>query len=269
MTAITWLFVPGSRPDRFAKAMAAGADRVIFDWEDAVAPEDKGAARDAVADFLRSTRPARAHVRVNGLDTEHAAADTAALVALCGVSALTGVVVAKAEDPVALRALAVALGPGVEITALIESAIGIQRAHDIASVVSVTRLALGGLDLAVDLDAAAGSAVMNHAMASVVVASRAAECEAPIASPPTEIHDTAAVATAARLARANGFGGQLCIHPAQLAAVTDAFAPTDEEREWARRVLVSSGAAAQVDGHMVDKPVRDRAARILSRVRSA
>lgn len=265
MSSLTWLFVPGSRPDRFDKALSAGADRIILDWEDAVAAGDKAKARVAVQAFLGAEARPNAHIRLNALTSPDAVEDRRIAAELALAGRLAGVMVAKAEDPQLLAALAAELGEHVEITALIESAVGVSRVDEIAAVPGVTRLAVGALDLAVDLGADADSFVMMHALAAVVIASRAAGLSAPLASPPTAIHEVEVVADQARTSRAAGFSGQLCIHPAQLEPIRSAFRPTAAELEWAQRVLAADGAAVQVDGHMVDKPVRDRAQAVVDR----
>jgi citrate lyase subunit beta/citryl-CoA lyase len=267
--AVTALFVPGDRPDRFGKALAAGADVVIVDLEDAVVPAAKAAAREHVAAALRGG--ARLLVRINPLDGPERAADGQLLTDLTTVAgvSLLGVMVPKAEDPGALTGLAHRLGRAfdgpVPMLALVETARGVLAAPALAAVPGMTRLAFGALDLTADVGAFGDAgALLGHARAQVVLASRAARIAGPLDSPPTEIADLRAVAVAARAARGLGFTGSLCIHPAQLAAVREAFAPTAEELAWARRVIAAGNSAAQVDGRMVDRPVTERARRMLA-----
>ena len=271
--AVTALFVPGDRPERFAKAAAAGAGVVIIDLEDAVAPAAKA---EALAAVLRALSPAeaggfRALVRVNPPGTQNYDAETSALLQLAGAAGhgLLGLVVPKAEDPAALRALSARLAPaGLALVALVESAAGVVNAVELARVPGVTRLAFGAIDYALDLDAdadAGGDRFLDYARSALVVASRAAGIAAPLDSPATEIRDTGPAAASARLGRSFGFGGKLCIHPAQLAPVQDAFIPTGAQVQWARSVIGAEGGAAQVNGQMVDRPVTERAKRILAR----
>ncbi|MFM6968016.1 MAG: HpcH/HpaI aldolase/citrate lyase family protein [Microbacteriaceae bacterium] len=258
--ALTFLFVPGDRPERFDKAFGAGADVVIIDLEDAVAPENK-------ANALASTIAALAGdgvddnflalVRVN--DRE----DAAALVA-GPTDRLVGVVIPKAESSREIAAIVDKLPADCAVIALIETALGVASAREIAELPRVTRLAFGAIDFASDVDASA-PAVFDAARASLVIASRAANKPAPIESPSTNFTDLESVESDARGARAMGFGGKLCIHPAQLAPVAAGFAPTADEVEWANRVIGLDGGAVQLDGAMVDKPVVDRARRILAR----
>lgn len=258
--ALAFLFVPGDRTERFDKAFAAGADVVIIDLEDAVAPENKVSALESTKAALAGVgvvEEFRALVRVN---------DRADAVALVDgpTDRLLGVVIPKAESPDELAAIADLLPAKCAVVALIETALGVANAPEIASIPRVTRLAFGAIDFAADVDATA-PAVFDAARAALVIASRAANKPAPIESPSTNFTDTHLVESDARDARAMGFGGKLCIHPAQLSPVIGGFAPTAEEIEWAHRVVGLDGGAVQLDGAMVDKPVVDRAKRILAR----
>ncbi len=255
----TFLFVPGSRPERFGKAFESGADAVIIDLEDAVAVEDKAEALHHTVGALRGNGvPAnfRALVRVNSVT------EVDDLVAVDG-NRLLGVVVPKAENPAELAAVAAKLPAGCALVALVETAIGVVNARAIAEIAPVTRLAFGAIDFSADVDATA-PVMMDHARAELVIASRAAGKPAPLDSPTASYTDAVVIETDARSARALGFGGKLCIHPAQLGAVAVGFAPTPEEIEWATRVVGLDGGATGLDGAMVDKPVVDRAKRILA-----
>ncbi|MGP3533990.1 HpcH/HpaI aldolase/citrate lyase family protein [Microbacterium sp. RD1] len=255
--ARTFLFVPGNRPDRFGKAAAAGADVVIVDLEDAVAAGDKDSARAEAAAWLSGD--GLAAVRI-GSGPGEAGSD---LAAVAGAPGLSGVIVPKAESAAQLRAVREAVPAGTAVLALVETAAGIAAAREIA--LSADRLALGTVDLALDLDLAPGSPALDIAAFEVVLASRLAALPAPVASVTTGIGDGAAAGRDAARARAHGYGAKLCIHPAQVGPVSAAFLPDDEERAWARRVVAAAGdgAAAQVDGAMVDRPVLERALRVL------
>ena len=268
-SAVTALFVPGDRPDRYGKALTAGADVVIVDLEDAVVPAAKAAARDSVRSALRGG-PGFA-VRINPLGGPEHAADHQLLTDLTSSAdvRLLGVMVPKAEDPGELAELAGRLARGfagpLPLVALVETARGVLAAPALAAVAGVTRLAFGALDLAADVGAPGEPGpLLGYARSQVVLASRAARIAGPLDSPPTEIADLTAVAAAAGAARELGFTGSLCIHPAQLAAVREAFRPTADELGWARRVLAAGDAAVQVDGRMVDRPVVERARRLLA-----
>lgn len=266
--AVTALFVPGDRPERFAKAAAAGV--VIIDLEDAVAPAAKATALAAALEAVAPSGggdPVRALVRVNPADSTTYDAEITALLSAAEASGsgLLGIVVPKAEDAGALGQLRARMPERLALVLLIESALGVVNAVELARVPGVTRLAFGAIDFALDIDADGGDRFLDHARAQLVLASRAAGIAAPLDSPSTDIRDAGKVADSAQLARNFGFGGKLCIHPAQLATVEGAFAPTQADVEWALSVIGAEGGAAQVDGQMIDRPVTERAKRILQR----
>ncbi|MDQ0241481.1 HpcH/HpaI aldolase/citrate lyase family protein [Arthrobacter bambusae] len=269
---VTALFVPGDRPERFTKAAVAGAGVVIIDLEDAVALESKSAALAAAVEAVAPSDDGaalRALVRVNPPGSGHYDADIALLLSVAGTpgSGLLGIVVPKAEDAGGLRLLRAEMPPHLALVPLIESALGVVNALEVARVPGVTRLAFGAIDFALDIDADGGDRFLDHARSQLVLASRAAGIAAPLDSPSTHIKDSSKVIESARLARNFGFGGKLCIHPVQLASVDRAFAPTQADVEWAHSVIDADGGAAQVDGQMIDRPVTERAKRILQRAR--
>jgi citrate lyase subunit beta/citryl-CoA lyase len=271
--AVTALFVPGNRPERFAKAAASGADLVIIDLEDAVATEDKDGA---LAETIRALSPRshepllRALVRINAPGTEHVDTDIGALLSLANLHGhgLLGLMVPKTEDAGWLRDLARGLSRvpsgAPALVPLIESAEGLLSAVDIARTTGVTRLAFGAIDYALDVDADADSPHLDYARTHLVVASRAAQIAPPLDSPCPEIRDIAVVASSARTARGFGFGGKLCIHPSQIAPVQLAFTPDEKQVAWAQSVIGAQGGATQVDGKMIDRPVTEKAKRILA-----
>ena len=265
----SYLFVPASEPERVGKALASAAHAVIVDLEDAVADHAKDGARAVVAARLRAPRAAGASlVRVNGLDTPHAAADLAALDGL----ALDALVVPKAE-PAALRALD-ALDPGgPPVVALVETARGLRAAFDVAAHPRVVATMLGVVDLAAELGITPGpdGRELLPARGALVLDTIAAGRPGPIDGPCLALGDEAALRAETLAAKALGFTAKACIHPAQLAVVHDAFAPSADELAWARRVVDAAdeaGAAGRgavaVDGQMVDAPVVARARRLLA-----
>jgi citrate lyase beta subunit len=263
---MTYLFVPGSRPERFAKALESGADRVIIDLEDAVSPEEKKQARSNVAAALEFGLSDQVLVRVNPLETKDFEDDMALLSGLrVSESALRGVVFPKAENPNALHDAGSSLPAGLEMIAMIESARGVDCVKEIIGISVISQLALGGIDLGVDLNSDASGPVMDYVYVQLVIASRLADKLPPIGSPPVLINEPAAIERDARRLRSLGVFGQLCIHPAQIEPIHAGFSPTAEEVAWAEKVVASRGGAAQVAGEMVDKPVRVRAELILSR----
>jgi len=262
-SSVSWLFVPGDRPDRFEKAAAAGADETILDLEDAVSPEDKPAARDRVVDWLSDG--GSGWVRINGPGTQWHEDDLDALLRCRG---LRGLVVPKAEESGAL-ALISARSRELQIVALVETARGMRNLDSICATAGVTRLAFGSIDLALDLDAQESDEVLLPARSDLVMASRAGGLAPPIDGVTVEFRDAEVVAGEAARSRARGFGGKLCIHPAQVPIVNRAFAPSPTELAWARRVMAAAqtnrSGAFPVDGRMVDRPLLLRAQRLLAR----
>jgi len=269
--AITYLFVPGDRPERFDKAAAAGPDVMILDLEDAVHPDAKPAAREAIAAWLGSRGPGQAaYVRINDSASPAFPADMAWLRALPQGTALAGLMVPKAEAPTALADIAGALrrvNPQGALVAIIETALGLHRVDDVAGAAGVARLAFGSLDYAVDLGCAHVREALAHARARIVLASRVAGLAQPVDGVTTALKDEAVLADDVAHARALGFAAKLCIHPAQLQAVRAGFLPAPEQVDWARRVMAATAAgshAVQVDGKMVDRPVIEQARRLLA-----
>lgn len=261
-TARTLLFVPGNRPDRFAKAVAAGADLVVIDLEDAVPPADKASAREAVVEWLRPGSP-RVAVRVNAATSPHHEAD---LAALAGRPGLAAVVLPMADDPTVLSTMYERLGPAVALLPLVETARGLARVTDLATAPGVVRLAFGHLDFAADLDAAPDPEAMLLARSTLVLASRVAGLPGPVDGVTTDLTDLSVTRADAQRARRLGFTGKLCVHPRQVAVVHDAFRPEPDQVAWARRVVAAdTGGAGVVDGAMVDAPVVARARAILAR----
>ncbi|MFD1559469.1 HpcH/HpaI aldolase/citrate lyase family protein [Paraburkholderia silviterrae] len=256
------LFVPATRPERFAKALDSGADCIIVDLEDAVAEGSKDSAREQLAQHLPQLTPAqlaRTMVRVNAVGTPWHEADIALLRAWAerGVT----VMLPKSEDAGALRAVAQRLGGAACIVALIESLAGLDAADALARESQVVRLAFGHLDFQLDLGmrATAEEPELAFARNALVAASRRARLPAPIDGVTTDTGNAERLAADARRARAFGFGGKLCIHPSQVAGVNEALGHTEAELAWARRVLEEAakhgGEAFSLDGRMVDLPV--------------
>lgn len=274
-SAVTALFVPGDRPERFAKAAASGADTVIIDLEDAVASADKAKARENVFRFLTGGGPGslRALIRINALESAEAPHDRMLVrrIQEHDGSGLAGIMIAKAESAGAVRGYVaqLAVREGVAVVPLIESAQGMASCGEIAGVGGVSRIAFGAVDYALDIGGEDAHGALDSARSALVLASRVAMIAAPLDSPSLEIRDLEVVREAARLARSFGFGGKLCIHPDQLEAVASAFLPTDAEVDWALSIIDHGEAAGQINGQMVDRPVIARARRILASRRSA
>lgn len=268
MDARSYLFVPGNRPERFAKALASGADAVVLDLEDAVAGEAKGAARDAIARWAEgapAVERARIVVRINDAASAHFADD----LRLLRDAALLDVMLPKAEHDEPLVAVRAAL-PAARLLPLVETARGIAQCDAVAASAGVLRLVFGTLDFALDLDLdlAADHEPLGHAAGRLAIASRLAGLAPPVAGVTPQIDDEARLRADFAWARRRGFGAKLCIHPQQVAAVHAALAPSDAELDWARRVIAAESAspgAARLDGRMVDRPVVLQAQRTLRR----
>jgi citrate lyase subunit beta/citryl-CoA lyase len=270
-SARSLLFVPGHRPDRFEKALATAAGAVILDLEDAVAPQDKAAARTHLHAFAQQATPAqraRLLVRINPADAPDHAADLQVLHALRD-HPLAGVVLPKASDLAALAAVSLAAGPGAALLPLIESAEGWAQAYALARAPGVSRLVFGHLDFQLDMGMNADDAQteLMPVRLALVAASRRAGLAPPVDGVTPDVADAAACEADSRRALRLGFGGKLCIHPAQVALVHAAWAPSEAERDWAQRVLAANeaakGAVFQFEGRMVDAPVLTRARRLL------
>ncbi len=249
------LFVPADRPERFAKAAASGADAVILDLEDAVAPEAKEAARAQISAAFTGLPVL---VRINPAGTRWHGADLAAVAA----GGFAAVILPKAEEAATVAAVAAAL-PGMALVALVETARGLANARAIAAA-GAARLAFGSVDFCADLGCAHLREVLLPARAELVLAARLAGIAPPLDGVTVQIDAPEAAADDARHARALGMTGKLCIHPRQVGPVRQAFLPTAAETAWARRVLGSGDGAVAVDGAMVDEPVRARARAILA-----
>ena len=254
------LFVPGSRPERFAKALQAGADVVVIDLEDAVGPADKDTARAALAAWLDPAHPVM--VRINSAETPWFAADLA-LLAHAGIAAVVLPKAERAEDVAA----ASRAGQGLAVLPLVESARGFAQRHVLARSANVERLVFGTIDFQADMNMRCTEDELLPFRTALVLASRLAGIAPPIDGVCTAIEDAELLDKESRRARRLGFGGKLCIHPKQVAVVNRAFTPSAEEVAWAQRVIEadarSGGAVVAVDGKMVDKPVVLRAATIL------
>lgn len=254
------LFVPGDRADRFAKAAAAGPDAVIIDLEDAVAPDAKQTAREMLGESLpviAADMPVL--LRVNATGTQWHEADVAAAARL----QLAAVLLPKAESADDLHRVADRCG--YPVIALIETAVGLHRAVEIAG--ACARIAFGSIDFAADLFMAHTRQSLLAARSALVLAARLAGQPAPIDGVTTAIHDAGLITDDSAHAVELGFAGKLLIHPAQIAPARRGFAPSPDEIDWAARVLAAAagGAATRVDGAMVDAPVIRRAEQIMAR----
>lgn len=274
----SYLFVPGDRPERFGKALASIADAVVVDLEDAVLPAAKAAARAAVAAWFASgaiseanadADAARVVVRINDESTPWFDDD----LALLRDAGVRTVMLPKAERTATIARLLAAC-PGRAVLPLIETARGVLAAEVLAATEGVQRLVFGTIDFALDMDLQgplADTLGLDAAAARLALASRAFGLPPPVAGVTLAIDDIARLQADIDRARAHGFSAKLCIHPRQLAPLHARLAPDADELAWAERVLTAAQAAAggavQIDGRMVDRPVIERARRIVQRAR--
>lgn len=269
MTARSFLYVPGHRPDRFAKALASGADAVIFDLEDAVPVPAKDDARFEVGAFIAglAESPAEVWVRIN--DGDRGLAD---LGAMSAAQWLAGVIVPKAS-PARLAAVHDHRS-GVPLIALVESGTALLAVADIAAAGGVQTLAMGEVDLAADLGLGPRppSAALWALRMQVVVACAAAGRDAPLGPVERDFADLVAFEAIVADLHGAGFGAVQCIHPTQVPVVNEVLTPSDAEVADAQRLLTQAAAAdggVFVDdaGRMIDEAVLRSARRLLQRVR--
>lgn len=264
-SARSLLFVPGNDGRKLEKALAAGADVVVADLEDAVPAAEKEAARRVVAERLAQapTGSLRA-VRVNGAGTAFWDDDLDAVASL----PLDVLVLPKATPDAVAE-----LPDGPPVVAIVESATGLKEAHGTASAPRVAALGLGAVDLGLELglEPRPDGQEILFARSQLVLDSAAAGIRAPFDVVHLDTRDVEGLERESRLARSLGFRGKLCIHPDQLEVVHRVFAPLEEEVEQARRVVdaYERGAAegrgvVALDGEMVDLPVVERARQILA-----
>jgi len=274
------LFVPGDRPERFAKAAASGADAIILDLEDSVSPANKEAARAAVADYLAGSRAVVTLVRVNPLDGHMTAADVAAVVdarpdaimlpkaeGAPSIAQLDTILRSEAKDDASLPAI---LPIATETPAAIFTLGSYREAKN-----RLVGLTWG----AEDLPAAIGAATSREAdgrytepyqvARSLTLFAAHAAGLAAIDTVFPAIRDEAGLAAYAARARRDGFTGMMAIHPSQVAPINAAFTPSPDEVARAQAIVDAFAAnpgvgVLQVDGRMVDAPHLKQARHILS-----
>ncbi|MBI5068258.1 MAG: CoA ester lyase [Deltaproteobacteria bacterium] len=269
--ARSWLFVPATRRERFEKAARSGADRVILDLEDAVAPAEKVAAREALRGAALPAGPP-VYLRVNGFGTEWFEGDLAVAAAL----PLAGLLLPKTDSAEAVARAAAALPAGQRVVPIVETAAGLWNAEPVARHPRVERLAFGALDFQLDTGMHDEGETFAWVRARIAVASRVAGVAPPVDSVPLSIDDEPGILADAVRGRRFGFAGKLCIHPRQLAPIHQGFHPADAEVAWAEGLLsewaarpVAERAVFSYRGTLVDRPVLERARSILAQAGKA
>jgi citrate lyase subunit beta/citryl-CoA lyase len=258
----SYLFVPGNRPDRYAKACATRAEAVIVDLEDAVAPAEKQAARESLVAWLSPAQ--HVVVRINAADSEWFDDDIRA----CANEAVSAVVLPKAERVEDIARIAAVCGTR-PVLPLVETARGMWDVMSVAKAPNVRSLLFGSLAYQSELDTSDDE--LLYARSRLVLASRVAGIDAPIDGITQSVDDAELLRRDCERARQLGFGGKLCIHPKQVDIVNRCFSPSADDVAWAQRVVdafaSSGGNAALLDGRMIDRPVLVRAEAILAQTR--
>ncbi|WP_227354213.1 HpcH/HpaI aldolase/citrate lyase family protein [Haladaptatus salinisoli] len=274
------MFTPGDRPEMLRKAPGAGADVIVFDLEDAVAPDRKDEAREAVRDTLADPEfepNCEVCVRVN--PTGVAADDDLREIA-AGADSLDSVMLPKtgsADDVETLSRLLDEHDCDVPVVALVETASGVLAADEIGAADATDALAFGAEDLSADIGATRtdeGTEVL-YARERVVLAASAAGVDA-IDTVYTDFGDPEGVREETEFAIQLGYDGKMAIHPSQVEPINEAFAPDPERVEWAERVLAAKAEADEegrgvfrVEGEMIDAPLVAQAERILEYARAS
>jgi citrate lyase subunit beta/citryl-CoA lyase len=279
VSAATWLYVPASRlPELLPKAVT-GADGVVIDLEDAVHPEQRPEARRRLTATLTRRQPVPVVVRVNSVGTADFSADVDTVVPLLEAGLVDGVRLPKVESAgevaVAWAATSTAR-PQAHLVPLLESALGVRNAHEIAGAAGVHSITLGESDLRANLGLPRGDRADDGlllARLTVVMASAAAGLPAPTGSVFSNVSDSDGLRESCAELHRLGFYGRSVIHPRQVAVVRDVFAPTIAEQDWASAVITRAesmdsggvGATALADGSFVDPAIVRQAQHILER----
>ena len=269
------LFVPGDRPERFPKAVASGADALILDLEDSVAPENKPAARAAVAEWLGGARPIPCFVRINPLDGDHVRADLDAVLA----AGPDGLMLPKAEGAASVRRLAEMAGGS--LPRVIPIASETPLAVFLLGSYGDVREQLAGLTWgAEDLPAAIGATAARNpdgsytapyeTVRALMLFGAHAAGVAAIETVYPDITDSAGLAAYVARGRRDGFTGMMAIHPSQVAVINAGFSPSEAEIAHARAVVAMFAAnpgagVLKLDGKMIDRPHLKQAEGLLAR----
>jgi citrate lyase subunit beta/citryl-CoA lyase len=265
--ACSFLFVPATQPERYGKALASGADGVIIDLEDAVGLDDKAKAREILKNTWSSISIDQKHrivVRCNAPGSSFYAAD----LVLAKELQVRHLMIPKTESRDHVNGAAEEL-KNTAFIPMIETPLGLHHLNEIASAEQVLRLALGNLDMQVELGISCddNETEIDTARFMLVLASKLAQIAPPLDGVTPSTDDEPRIFAHAQKAKRFGFGAKLCIHPKQIPIVKRAFTPSPEELDWAKRVIsadkAAKGQAVKVDGKMVDRPVVMLARRIL------
>jgi citrate lyase subunit beta/citryl-CoA lyase len=252
----SWLLFAATKPDSFDKALASGTDQLVLDVEDAVDPKLKPQALVDVIAWLEAGN--KAWVRINDYTTPFWAADVAALK---GVNNLLGVMLAKVEDAAQVEATFDALGGETPVIALVESALGIEEARNIACARGTFRLAFGSGDYRRDTGTAADDMAMLYPRSRLVTASRIGHLPGPIDGP-TITTSYSQLRVASEHTVVLGLTGKLTVDPGQIPVINETICPTQADVTWARDFLNDFEARGRVIRDGSDMPRLGRAEKI-------
>ena len=264
----SWLFTPATRPDRFSRAFAAGADVAIIDLEDSVALEEKESARKEALRYLRSSHVAgpRVALRINSVGTRAGIAD---LDALLSVSAWPDLLVLPKTETAGhlqiLDDLLTAARAETRLVGIVESAAGLAAVEAISSATPrLEALMLGAADMAADLGAVTAWESLAFARSQLVAACAMNDVTA-IDAPFFDIHDADGFRRDVERNVALGFRAKAAIHPNQVAGINAALTPTDAAIAKARSILEESAkGVGTIDGQMIDEAIAKQARRVLA-----
>lgn len=262
LSLATLLFVPANRPERYAKALASGADLVVIDLEDAVPADAKSAARAAA--LVAASADSRLAVRINPVASVEGIRD---LAAMADARPPAVVLLPKVEHPAEVAVARAATGEGVMLVPLIETPLGLRHAAAIGQVAGVGAMMFGGGDFAAELGVDIAWEPLLPARGAFLIA--CAQAGVPgIDVPWIALDDEAGLIEEARRAKALGFAAKAAIHPAQVAPIASVMAPSATEiaeaREAADVFAAAGGAAVRFRGRMLEAPVMRRYARVLA-----
>lgn len=260
------LFVPGSMPQRFDKAKAAGADLVCIDLEDAVLPEDKDNARKQVVEYLSGNKEGVC-VRINAIDSLLGEADVAALAKVNP----DYVLLAKCESVEDIKKAAGAFKGKTKVIAVIETLLGLENADHIATASEkVVGLMFGGADMAAELGCDFDFQPLLLARSQLVMAAAKAKIEV-IDVPFVDFKNEQGLLEETLKVKSLGFTGKAVIHPVQVSVVHQGFMPTDKQLAYAQAVVDAvdgpDAGVVVVDGKMVDRPIILASYRMLARAK--
>ena len=252
----SWLLVSGTRSEQFDSAARSRADQIVLDIEDAVDPKLKPVARDEVVEWLNGG--GRGWVRINDRSTKFWSDDVDALV---GNGGLVGVMLAKTESPSDVTETFDRLGGHTPVLALIESALGIEEATQIARARGTFRLAFGSGDYRRDTGTSADNLAMAYPRSRLVVASRIGNLPGPIDGP-TVGSSHPVLREQSQMTVALGLTGKLCLDADQIPVINEVISPTQSDVAWARDFLADFEARGRVIRDGSDLPRLGRAQKI-------